>query len=1004
MKRALLIATGLLVALAAGWTLWPSDEAMPSASEPADGKPVRSLAQRLEDDANKEEEGSDAGRASLVGVVQTDEGKPVADARVTVYRPATAMLIDQTCPICGQPLLECGDPHTAREVIEVLRAGKGQGKAIGTAVTSADGAFRFDDVPGEGLRVVAATDALLGEETLQPGEEGVVVVSPRTQLTLRVKQDTLNPQSEAAPLRGAHVTVLSFASMELAEGTTDSEGIVHVAATDEGGGVWVFAEAPGLLAYVGTIYGAGDEGTELLLEPSRSLRVRTLVGGKPTDAVVSLTGGRHHPMKQKTQSGVALFDGLSPEEYEAIATTDTMVSPRQSAVLEGPVTTLDFELRASAKVLVTVIDEAGQPVENAEVTISGHDGDYRSESTGQGDLVVLGPVGEGSLTVEVTGDDFRPWRKELDVHPGDNPLEVVLRKGVKLRGKVVDAAGKPVLQASVEARAPVSSSAMGFTDAEGDFELTLDEPGALELIVSQASAGKKSVNLTAPADDVVIHLDPMARVRVYAHEGREAVPGAMVAVSEVTGRGPGATAVTGEDGVVVLSGLDTGRYRVLVQSADFRALAPIEVSLAEGREQALDVPLDRGLSVTGMVVDERGAGVVASVHTDPWTNNVMSDEHGKFTLTTLDPAITYHVEAENEEARAAPAELKGAAPALRLVLTARPLITGKVVEQGTDTPVPHFFVNSRPVDSPDGRFSVPASTVSGETVMVDISADGYESVDWEGSLKATHDLGTLQLPKAKQIEGFVRDQRGNPVAGAVVTCDSAGEEVTTAADGSFRLALTHFEVGTAVTARRGQLKGTVALQLGRPAEITLGAPTRVVGQVLDFQGRPVAGAISIRDASGDDEQRAEAGSDGSFSIDLAGGRWLFVTRLNPSGQSFQISGPTTRVVLGTPPGSCALSVSASAIPDELLLVPAEASPAADVQFEQLMMVDGAVMFDTVNSARVMRAAGFRCGAYTLIARWGSAQRQQRVDVRSGSNELSLQVPPLEAALPEGGAP
>ena len=1004
MKRALIVLGALAVLAGLTWALWPSDESTPTVlGEAKPTKPVRSLAERLEEDEDRDDQSFDAGRGSLTGLVQNDDAEPVAGAEVTVFRSGAASIASETCPICSQPLLECGDPRTAIEVIEVLRAGKGSAKPIARAITAADGTFRIDSVPNEDLRVVASKDRLSGHDTYAPGSELVVVVSPRTPFLVNVRQASATPETEATPLAGVRVAALSADSLQWVEGTSDAQGEVRLDLEDEGDGVWVFAQAPGLLPFIGTLYNA-VEGAEVLLERSRSLRVRTLVGGKPTEAVVTVSGGRRHPMKQKTQNGIALFDALGPEEYEAIAATETMVSPRQTTTLESEVTTIDFELRASARLMVTVIDEAGQPVENADVSVSGHDGDYRSQSTNQGDLVVLGPVGEGSLTVEVTGDDFRPWRRELDIHPGDNPLEVVLRKGVKLRGKVVDSEGKPVVQASIEAHAPVTSSTMGFTDSEGEFELTIDEPGPQELIAAHSTVGRAVLNVTAPADNLVIRLDPMARVRVFAHEGREAVPGAMVAVNEASGRGMNITAVTGDDGVVVISGLETGSYRVVVQSAEFRLPAPLEVTLTEGKVAALDVPMDRGLTVSGMVVDENGAGVGANVHTEPWTNNVRSEEDGKFTLTTLDPAVTYQVEAETDTARAGPVPMKGAVQGLRLVMKARPLITGRVVDQLTEQPLQHFTINSRQVDSPDGRFSEPANTVSGDTVMVEVAAEGFESVDWEGSLAASHDLGTVKLPKAKQIDGVVRDQRGNPVAGALVTCDSAGEEVTTSADGSFWLQLTHFEVGTTVSARRGQLKGSVALELGRSAEINLGAPTRVLGQVIDGDGKPVSGAISIRDAQGDDEVRVEAGPDGTFTTDLAGGRWLFITRLNASGQSFQVNGPLMRVVLGTPPGSCALSVNSPATPDELLLIPGETTPRADVPFEQLASLDGTVVFDTVNSTRVLRAAGFRCGTYTLFARWGSAQRSQRVDVRTGPNELMLPPPPVEPAGPEGGGP
>ena len=52
---------------------------------------------------------------------------------------------------------------------------------------------------------------------------------------------------------------------------------------------------------------------------------------------------------------------------------------------------------------------------------------------------------------------------------------------------------------------------MGFTDSEGEFELTIDEPGPQELIAAHSTVGRAVLNVTAPADNLVIRLDPMAR-------------------------------------------------------------------------------------------------------------------------------------------------------------------------------------------------------------------------------------------------------------------------------------------------------------------------------------------------------------------------------------------------------------------------------------------------------------------------------------------------------------
>ncbi|MBS1150937.1 MAG: hypothetical protein H6Q89_2635, partial [Myxococcaceae bacterium] len=645
--------------------------------------------------------------------------------------------------------------------------------------------------------------------------------------------------------------------------------------------------------------------------------------------------------------------------------------------------------------------EAGDPVVNADVTAAGRGGDYHSGSSIDGALVVLDALAEGPISIEVSHPDFRPWHRDRDLHPGDNPLEVVLKKGVKLTGKVLDPDGKPVPQAEVEARAPVTAPAIAYSDFDGSFELTFDEAGPQELTASLNTVGRTKVLVHAPADGVVIRLEPRARLRVSVREGNAPVGGASVTVSPVSSE-TDLNTVSDEAGLAMISGLDTGSYQVTVQSPEFRQPPIAVVNLIEGRTVSLDVVLDRGLTLTGRVVDGRGAPVPgAEVATEPWSSSAPSDEEGRFTLTALDPDGTYQIEATNDSLQSAPLRIKGPQPALQLVMLPRPMVSGRVVEAVTGVPLTRFEVDSQPIEAPDGRFSVPMRA-EGQRVLITISADGFETVSWEGAVDASRDIGAVRLAKAKVVEGVVRDARGNPVAGAVVTSDSIDEEVTSGTDGSFRLALSQFEPGSPLVAQRGQLRGSAPIQLGRLIEIILQPPTRVLGQVIDSGGRPVAGMVRLREGYASEELQAEAGSDGAFAIDLAPGRWVFTTRLSSAGQTFAVSGPSMRVVLGAPPGTCAVAVGTPFPPPELMLLPAELMPAPTASFESLATIEGAVLFDTLSASRVLRAAGFRCGPYNLVARWGNLQRVQRIEVRSGGpNEVQLAAPPeLSASAPE----
>jgi protocatechuate 3,4-dioxygenase beta subunit len=951
----------------------------------------------------------------------------VSGAEVRVFRRGDHALVSLNCPVCSKPLLECGDPQTAHALLDLVRSGGALVKPFAITTTGSDGAFRFDAVPDEPLLLVARAGALdAAQESAAGTDDAVLVLTPNSGFSVKVTKADWNGH-DASAVPGAKVTAISLATMALAEATAGPDGIARFGELGSKSGVWVFVEAPGCVSESSTLYPEEPQ-TEITLSIARTLIVHTLIGGKPTEATVTVTGERQHPRVQKTQAGITRFEGLGSEMYDAFATTEAMVSPRRPVYLEEQVLTVNFELRASARILLTVIDEQGEPVDNAEVTVSGQDGDFHSETTSEGRMIVIGPVAEGSRGVTVSSEDFLPWTREQDIRPGDNPIEVVLKKGLTIRGTVLDAEGKKVPQALVLAHSPMSGPESSYTDSEGSFELVLDEAGIHELTASEVSAGTGTVRATAPSENLVIHLDPRARLRIFVHDGRTPVAGASISMVDARGETSRFSGRTGEDGALLLAGLESGTYKVFVESEDFRRASPPDVTVAEGRTLAIDVPVDRGLTIQGVVVDEEGAPVSdANVQTEPYASATRTDEAGRFTLTTLDPLVNYVLQAGDELREGAPVEIRGPQGLVKLVVKARPSIRGRVVDQLSGAPVLRFRIDSRPVDSTDGTFSVPyARSRNGPTTQMGLSidADGYDPIEWSGDFEPHKDIGTVRLSKEKQIQGFVRDAHGNPVSGAMIGSTASSEEVTSAANGGFQLAVSGDISPLVFHARRGQLKGAAAWKMGQPLEIVLGTPTRVFGSVLDAEARPVGGFVLIRGAiieppaledgvslgnspealapyGEEDEVRVEVGPEGKFTTELSAGRWVFITRLNASGQAFQISGPTMEVKLGTPPGSCSLVVSSPVAPDELMLIPGEGGSDLRESLNRATSVDGTVLFDTAPGSKVLRAAGFRCGAYSLLARWNDAHQIEPLELHSGAPvQLTLKGPSLQSVSPQ----
>ncbi len=130
---------------------------------------------------------------------------------------------------------------------------------------------------------------------------------------------------------------------------------------------------------------------------------------------------------------------------------------------------------------------------------------------------------------------------------------------------------------------------------------------------------------------------------------------------------------------------------------------------------------------------------------------------------------------------------------------------------------------------------------------------------WQPSRASDWDLGTVHVPRGGTVTGVVRDDAGQPIAGAEVRAaysqydripaPAAPPEpppVRTAADGRFSIAgLRPGGYGlTALAPNRapGEANATVAESGTTNAELSMHGGTRLQGIVLDWRGQPLPGA------------------------------------------------------------------------------------------------------------------------------------------------------------------
>jgi len=299
-------------------------------------------------------------------------------------------------------------------------------------------------------------------------------------------------------------------------------------------------------------------------------------------------------------------------------------------------------LRRGATVEGTVVDATGLPILGAEVEARESGRRLAAAFSDEAGLYHLDRV-SGRLVIRASAPGHGAAESEVTIREAEEgrTLEVPFTlspAGGSLSGRVVDASGRPVRGAEVEARGAAGVGARATTDDLGRFRLGGVPDGAVRVVARHPDYAGAELHAEAGADALEIALPFGGGVRGDVRDAHTRGP---ILAFTVRASGPGPTVTrTFEKGEFELRGLAPGRWTFTIEAKGFAThQEPIDV--AAGRDvgqvtREVRIDLVQGATVAGIVYDRHGE-VVSGATVECGGVRGTTDVQGKFRLSGVAP-------------------------------------------------------------------------------------------------------------------------------------------------------------------------------------------------------------------------------------------------------------------------------------------------------------------------------------------------------------------------------
>ncbi|RKG63875.1 hypothetical protein D7V80_29040, partial [Corallococcus sp. CA054B] len=598
------------------------------------------------------------GALQVQGRVVDLQGQPVAGIEVSASVPLpgetlTELPCDTDEPDVSLASEECFLSPANLWVRELVEAHRGGAFVLSRTTSAQDGTFTLEGLP-QGtvtLWALGAQGAGLLEDVTSGTRDVTLELEASQPLTGRVVDE------DGAPLSQVQVTVVHLGTARFFDTRTGADGRFSVGPLPDDDTYGLLAAQQGRITVWMRGATVGPLPEDVVLYTPRRM-VGTVVDGEHPVAGATVTVADTDLVATTDAQGRFTFEGLTPDEYTLDAEQGGLQAHETVEVTEDQrEVQVTLRLGTVFYVEATVRDTAGKPVAQAEVSaaLPRESDEYldprRFKPLGTTDAegrVRLGPLRARDYTFQVEADRMLDLTETRTVAQGGPALDFVLSPAIIVEGVVTDAAGQPVVDASLSLHSPdrkrtVSAPppvyARSFilrhpsyeapltfdatSDTEGHFAIKVDQPLSGTLTIEAEGYLPRTLQVRAPTSGLKLTLDSGATVRGTVTSSRGA-PVNEVDVSlerqepeRPEGKEDDAfntrerttfAGSSGEDGRFDIKGLPPGTYAVWMRTTTggFERHLPDRVVLRGSETVELALRLDMDGQVGGIVVDAEG--------------------------------------------------------------------------------------------------------------------------------------------------------------------------------------------------------------------------------------------------------------------------------------------------------------------------------------------------------------------------------------------------------------